>query len=223
MIKKIFIGLSLLIFLTGCGKSSKRSDDSVEIYNKASLENKDNNLNSNEKSNTKEAVKKVKDPYQEIYKQIEGIKFYLSGGSEMESIYFYKDGYFDGALKTGDGYEIKQAFYNGKFDIVEKIDHTSYKIKLVRLDYDSKTGEKSSKNINGTNFQITNIKTDLFDNENKNYILHLPDTKTASLNEDIITGMKMAGNNYGQDKIGIFLLTKEVSEGESFVMSQYKK
>lgn len=223
MIKKIFIGLSLLIFLTGCGKSSKRSDDSVEIYNKASLENKNNNLNSNEKSNTKEAAKKVKDPYQEIYNKIEGIKFYLSGGSEMESIYFYKDGYFDGALKTGDGYEIKQAFYNGKFDIVEKIDNTSYKIKLIRLDYDSKTGEKSSKNINGTNFQITNIKTDLFDNENKTYILHLPDTKTASLNEDIITGMKMAGNNYGKDKIGLFLLTKEVPEGESFVMVQYIK
>lgn len=223
MIKKIFIGLSLLIFLTGCGKSSKRSDDSVEIYNKASLENKENNLNSNEKSNTKESAKKVKDPYQEIYKKIEGIKFYLSGGSEMESIYFYKDGYFDGALKTGDGYEIKQAFYNGKFDIVEKIDNTSYKIKLIRLDYDSKTGEKSSKNINGTNFQITNIKTNLFDNENKTYILHLPDTKTAFLNENIITGMKMAGNNFGEDKIGLFLLTKEVAEGESFAMVQYKK
>lgn len=221
MIKKIFIGLSLLIFLTGCGK--ERSDESVEIYNKASLENKDNNLNSNEKSNTKKAAKKVKDPYQEIYKKIEGIKFYLYGGSEVESIYFYKDGYFDGALKTGDGYEIKQAFYNGKFDIVEKIDNTSYKIKLIRLDYDSKTGEKSSKNINGTNFQITNIKTDLFDNENKTYILHLPDTKTASLNENIITGMKMAGNNFGEDKIGLFLLTKEKAGGESFAMVQYIK
>ncbi|MDU4715860.1 MAG: hypothetical protein E6Y10_04230, partial [Anaerococcus sp.] len=90
-------------------------------------------------------------------------------------------------------------------------------------DYDSKTGEKSSKNINGTNFQITNIKTDLFDNENKTYILHLPDTKTAFLNENIITGMKMAGNNFGEDKIGLFLLTKEVAEGESFAMVQYKK
>lgn len=223
MVKKFFIGLSLLIFLTGCGKSSKRSDDSVEIYNKASLENKDNNLNSNEKSNTKEAVKKAKDPYQEIYKQIQGVKFYNSGGSAIESIYFYKDGYFDGALKTGDGYEIKQAFYNGKFDIVEKIDDTSYKIKLVRLDYDVKIGDKTNKNIDGNNFQITNIKTLVFSEQNENYILHLPDTKTASLNENIITGMKMAGNNYGQDKISIFLLTKEVAEGESFVMSQYKK
>ncbi len=221
MNKKIFVGLVLIILLTGCRK--EKNNESIEIYNKASYENKDNNLSSNEKSNTTEAVKKVKDPYQEIYKKIEGIKFYLSGGSSMESIYFYKDGYFDGALKTGDGYEIKQSFYNGKFEIAEKIDKTSYRIKLVNLNYDVKIGEKSNKNINGNDFQITNIKTNLFDNKDKTYILHLPDTKTASLNENIITGMKMAGNNYGQDKISIFLLTKEVAEGESFVMSQYKK
>lgn len=221
MIKKIFIGLSLLIFMTGCGK--ERSDTSVEIYNKASYENKDNNLNSNEKSNTSEAIKKVNDPYQEIYKKIEGIKFYLSGGSSMESIYFYKDGYFDGALKTGDGYQIKQSFYNGKFEISEKIDKTSYRIKLVNLNYDVKIGEKSNKNINGNNFQITNIKTNLFDNKDKTYILHLPDTKTAFLNENIITGMKMAGNKFGEDKIGLFLLTKENAKEESFAMVQYKK
>lgn len=155
MIKKIFIGLSLLIFLTGCGKNSKKSDESIEIYNKAS----DNISNSNTKSNLKEGENEEKNPYQDIYKQIEDVKFYNSGGSAIESIYFYRDGYFDGALKTGNGYEIGQSFYNGKFDIVEKIDDTSYKIKLVRFDYDSKTGEKSSKNINGTNFQITNIKT----------------------------------------------------------------
>lgn len=219
MIKKIFIGLSLLIFLTGCGKNSKKSDESIEIYNKAS----DNISNSNTKSNLKEGENEEKNPYQDIYKQIEDVKFYNSGGSAIESIYFYRDGYFDGALKTGNGYEIGQSFYNGKFDIVEKIDDTSYKIKLVRFDYDSKTGEKSSKNINGTNFQITNIKTVFFDNENKTYILHLPDTKTASLNENIITGMKMAGNNFGEDKIGLFLLTKEKAGGESFAMVQYIK
>ncbi|WP_049690054.1 hypothetical protein [Anaerococcus jeddahensis] len=219
MIKKFFIGLSLLIFLTGCGKNSKKSDESIEIYNKAS----DNISNSNTKSNLKEGANEEKNPYQDIYKQIEGVKFYNSGGSAIESIYFYRDGYFDGALKTGNGYEIGQSFYNGKFDIVEKIDDTSYKIKLVRFDYDSKTGEKSSKNINGTNFQITNIKTVFFDNENKTYILHLPDTKTASLNENIITGMKMAGNNFGEDKIGLFLLTKEKAGGESFAMVQYIK
>lgn len=219
MIKKIFIGLSLLIFLTGCGKNSKKSDESIEIYNKAS----DNISNSNTKSNLKEGENEEKNPYQDIYKQIEDVKFYNSGGSAIESIYFYRDGYFDGALKTGNGYEIGQSFYNGKFDIVEKIDATSYKIKLVRFDYDSKTGEKSSKNINGTNFQITNIKTVFFDNENKTYILHLPDTKTASLNENIITGMKMAGNNFGEDKIGLFLLTKEKAGGESFAMVQYIK
>lgn len=221
MNKKIFVGLVLMILLTGCRK--EKTNESIEIYNKASYENKDNNLNSNEKSNTTEAVKKVKDPYQEIYKKIEGIKFYLSGGSSMESIYFYKDGYFDGALKTGDGYEIKQSFYNGKFEIAEKIDKTSYRIKLVNLNYDVKIGEKSNKNINGNNFQITNIKTNLFDNEDKTYILHLPDTKTASLNENIITGMKMSGDNFGEDKIGLFLLTKENTEEESFVMVQYKK
>ena len=221
MNKKIFVGLILMILLTGCGK--EKTNESIETYNKASYENKDNNLNSNEKSNTREAVKKEKDLYQEIYKKIEGIKFYLSEGSSMESIYFYKDGYFDGALKTGDGYEIKQSFYNGKFEIAEKIDHTSYRIKLVNLNYDVNPGEKANKNINGNNFQITNIKTNLFDNEDKTYILHLPDTKTAYLNENIITGMKMSGYNFGEDKIGLFLLTKENAEEESFVMVQYKK
>lgn len=221
MNKKIFVGLVLMILLTGCKK--EKTNESIEIYNKASYENKDNNLNSNEKSNTREAVKKVKDPYQEIYKKIEGIKFYLSGGSSMESIYFYKDGYFDGALKTGDGYQIKQSFYNGKFEIAEKINKTSYRIKLVNLNYDVKIGEKYNKNINGNDFQITNIKTNLFDNKDKTYILHLPDTKTAFLNENIITGMKMSGDNFGEDKIGLFLLTKENAEEESFAMVQYKK
>ena len=220
MIKKIFIGLSLLIFLTGCGKNSKRSDESIEIYNKASLENISN---SNAKSNLKEGANEEKNPYQDIYKQIEGVKFYNSGGSAIESIYFYKDGYFDGALKTGNGYEIGQSFYNGKFDIVEKIDDTSYKIKLVRFDYDVKIGDKTNKNIDGNNFEITNIKTLIFADQNANYILHLGETKTSSLNDNIITGMKMCGDNFGEDKIGIYILTKEESDQESFVMAEFKK
>lgn len=219
MIKKIFIGLSLLILLTGCGKNSKKSDESIEIYNKAS----DNISNSNTKSNLKEGANEEKNPYQDIYKQIEGVKFYNSGGSAIESIYFYKDGYFDGALKTGNGYEVGQSFYNGKFDIVEKIDDTSYRLKLVRFDYDVKIGDKINKDIDGNNFEITNIKTLVFKDKSENYILHLGQTKTSSLNDNIITGMKVSGDNFGEDTIGLFLLTKEKSDQESFAMVEFKK
>lgn len=33
----------------------------------------------------------------------------------------------------------------------------------------------------------------------------------------------MSGDNFGEDKIGLFLLTKENAEEESFAMVQYKK
>ena len=33
----------------------------------------------------------------------------------------------------------------------------------------------------------------------------------------------MCGDNFGEDKIGIYLLTKEESDQESFVMAEFKK
>ena len=208
MFKKILFAISLSLILTGCGN---------KMVQNSNLEKNNFSSNSNEKSK-KQSNKKENSPYQDIYDLLDGKKLYFQGSSWFEAIYFYKDGYFDGAMKMGNGYEVDQSLYNGKFEITEKIDDHTYRLKKIRFAYDIKPGEVSKKNIDGTDFTFKNAKTHIFQGDSStSYILYLPDKKTDDLNSDLLKNVKLSGKEAGSDKLGFIALRKDDNKADTLV------
>lgn len=243
MKKNLLILFSLLLILTACrskneGKNEESTGNLVKVEDKSSRAHKDKKEVSNKNKTTKSEEKpkeKVKSEitrygkYQDIYDKLKDVKFYLSGGSMVESLYFYRDGYFDGVEKGGNGGEISLSLYNGKFDICEKLSDTSYLITLKRLDFDTPTGESKKINTKGIENTIHYTESNTIPKEavGSDFILYLPETKYDKLEEDNINFLDHMNKDYNKnhnpdDKIGVYFLTnKNGNFNASFV--EFKK
>lgn len=222
MKKRLILILTLGLSLTGClGK--KAAPEEKETPPPPKIEESVESVESvEEKPEEKEEVVKS-DPYQDVYNDIEGKKFYLDPGTSMvEAIYFYEDGYFDGMNKSGNDNQRAVSLYNGKFDIVEKIDNSTYKLKLVRLDYDVDPGKLESISYGGLVCDVHYGETYIFGDMVNDYLyLYYPDKNPAELDEVILgameqSGYKPTGNTLGKFVIGLDGGTglMELKEGE---------
>lgn len=202
MKNKVILILALGLGLTGClGKKENKEEvtnppppkieESVESVESPSNEDVEE---------AKEEVKESNSPYQDIYDEIEGKEFFMgAAGSYGEYIFFYRDGYFDGMAFTGNGGYENDSLFNGKFDIVEKIDDLTYKIKLSRLDYEKIDKKEEIVSIDGHKIKKTYENMSVLDSENDYmpiekvdyYILYLPYTKRESLSESILNSFDM--------------------------------
>ncbi|MDO4662346.1 MAG: hypothetical protein Q4B36_04400 [Tissierellia bacterium] len=213
MIRKLVLSLAFIFLFTSCGvKSSDNDISNAKISQEESVEQV---IKEREKDDNEKSLKN--DPYKDLYDKLNGMKFYIDPGtSYMESIYFYEDGYFDGSKATGNDAFMNVSLYNGKFDIVEKLDDDSYKLKLVRFDYEKEEGETEIRKNNDTYYSYTYEKTDTFkenldDNE---IILYLPSTKYSRFDQNDLSFFTIMGknpeedeslNNYWLDINGIFM------------------
>lgn len=203
MKKRIIYLFAFLLIFTACGGKETKDSDANKRQDRVSEEN----LSSKDQDKEKEG------PYADIYKDLKGIKLANMGaGSAIEAIYFYKDGYFDGGFKTGNDVYRGIGLYNGKFNIIEKIDENSYKLKLVRLDYDTPTGKEDRKNYDGLDAEITYLESPMFtkDNLGDEYTLYLPNTKMSTYNEDQKTGLMMNGIDTDSEKLGSYVLAEDL-------------
>lgn len=235
MKKKILTILMLGLVLSSCGKDKKEianntsientSDESIkeDINDKLKTKKKDindrlitknkKNENKNKGKNNKSQIKR-NGQYQDIYDRLKNKKLYITGGSMVEALYFYRDGYFDGVEKGGNGGHVSIALYNGKFDITEKLTDTSYKLVLQRLDNDLKVGTEKNININGYDNTFHYGESIAMPKESigSETVLYLPETKYGDLDKnaiDFIKMMKNINNDTKMDpneKIGVFLL-----------------
>lgn len=241
MKRKIILGLLLIISLTACKKEENVANiESIpsQIEKSEDLKGVDDlKDDSNEKSDHKNQVKKEeKKPkksvsqgeitrtglYQDVYDRLEGKKLSFSGGSMVEALYFYRDGFFDGVEKGGNGGYISMALYNGRFEITEKLSDSSYRLVLKDLNYDTNTGEEKKLDINGYENTMTYGKSIVMDDRlGESFILRLPETDYAEI-PDKEAGMINFGldinRDHRQGQIGVFALTPE--DGQSFV--EYK-
>lgn len=217
MVKKFLFVLSICLFLTSCG--SKTNQENENQKNEISISN---NENSKKEISKNLSSKDDKNPYQNIYDLLKGKKLVFFTGSYSEGVYFYKDGYFDGALKTGDYNIVNQSIYNGKLDVVEKIDESTYKLKLVRFDYDIEVGDSIKKYINDEEITFNNVKAFTFDDDkSKYYILYLPDAKIENLDPDLVDYFRQEKKDMDNDKLGFIALKKD--EPDSWPLSEFIK
>lgn len=239
MKRKIILGLFLILSLTACKKEENTESIPSQIEKSEDLKGVDDLKDeSNEKSDhTKEVKKEEKKPkksvsqgeitrtglYQDVYDRLEGKKLSLSGGSMVEALYFYRDGFFDGVEKGGNGGYISMALYNGRFEITEKLSDSSYRLVLKDLNYDTNTGEEKKLDINGYENTMTYSESIVMDDRvGESFILRLPEADISEIpqkeREMISIQLDMKSREKPQGQLGIFALTPE--DGQSFV--EYK-
>lgn len=236
MKRKIILGLFLIFSLTACKKEVNEEDIPSQIEKSEELKGVDDLKDeSNEKSNEKKEIKKEKTKksvdqgeitrtglYKDVYDKLSGKKLSLSGGSMVEALYFYRDGYFDGVEKGGNGGYISMALYNGKFEITKKLSDTSYSLVLKNLNYDTNTGEEKKLDINGYENTMTYSESIIMDDRvGKSFILRLPEADYSEIPEKEARMINFGLNknrDERQGQIGVFALTPE--DGQSFV--EYK-
>lgn len=251
MKKKLLTILLLGLVLSACKTDKKNVEDSasVEVSENASSkedindrlktdkEDINDRLVAKEKENKKENKKtksqiKRNGQFQDVYDRLKDKKLYITGGSMVEALYFYRDGYFDGVEKGGNGGHVSVALYNGKFDVIKKLSDTSYLLSLQRLDDDLEVGKEKKITTNG--FENTFHYEESFvmpkESIGSETILYLPETKYGDLEEQAIDFIKMMKNiNHDtkmdpNEKIGIFLLAhdRKKDNGATYFI-EYKK
>lgn len=222
--RTIFI-LGLILGLSGC-KSQKAEEAQLStpslVESVESLEDESTEVN--------KEVKESSGPYKDIYDELEGKEFFMGeAGSYGEAIYFYRDGYFDGMAFTGNGGHENDSLFNGKFDIVEKIDDLTYKIKLTRLDFED-LGKKEELARHGDfpllrtfeNMSVFDGGNDYIPKETPEYhILYLPYTKRSSLGENILYcfDMSLRNSSKNPDILGRYA----ISDGDSITFAEVIK
>lgn len=239
MKRKIILGLFLVLSLTACKKEKNiesvpsQIEESKDLKKIGDLKDESNEKSEEKKDEEKPKEKAKKKPvkqgeitrtglYKDVYDRLKGKKLSLSGGSMVEALYFYEDGFFDGVEKGGNGGYISMALYNGRFEIVEKLSDTSYRLVLKDLNYDTNTGEEKKLDINGYENTMTYSESIVMDDRvGESFILRLPETDYAEI-PDKEAGMINFGldinRDHRQGQIGVFALTPE--DGQSFV--EYK-
>lgn len=187
MTKKIITALALILTLTACKPAEEEVKEPVK---KVEIEASKKSDQKPDKKETKEEkdiedktpakTKEKANQDSEIFDKLQGKEFssYLTNGSER--IVFYKDGKFDGAWWSGDGFSMLANLYTGKFSDPKKIDDKTYSVKLETMEYQSPTSGKDPQDEN-----IEYTESQYFDKKmiGDEYIIHLPGTSLAELDK----------------------------------------
>lgn len=225
--KKILAVLLVLLSISACGNKSSNDKVNVRVKTENKVENKTNTKN--DKDDKKEVAEKSEknlskesDEAQEFFKTIEAKKFAIpSVASKVESIFLYKDGYFDGMIKSGNGDAAYIGLYNGKLDYVEKIDDLTYKVKLAKLEMETPTGQEEQINMEGIDINVTYVDWTFFkeDNIGSEYLIHLPKTKVSSLDDTNRKMLEMVDKYIKDDNANIFFI--EALDDKSGLMYEF--
>lgn len=187
MTKKIITAIALILSLTACKPAKEEVKEpvkKVEIEASKKSDQKPDKKEAKEEKDTEyKAPTKTKEKTNqdsEIFDKLQGKEFnsYLTNGSER--IVFYKDGKFDGAWWSGDGFSMLANLYTGKFSQPKKIDDKTYSVKLETMEYQSPTSGKDPQDEN-----IEYIESQYFDKKmiGDEYIIRLPGTSLAELDK----------------------------------------
>lgn len=211
MKRKILVMISILLIFSACSKKDNKENTKVD----------NSKVESSQKSEETKRVKNFKkDEYKKIYDELEGKEFFYSYQSQAEAIYFYKDGYFDGAFRSGDYNQGKVSLYNGKFDIKEKLDETSYLISLRRIDYELPLGESEMRNIEGMDFTLEYIESKMYGKDDKDnlYILYLPHRKLNDIKDHERYIAKIDDKHIKDGELKVFAIGKKDASEENFMV-----
>lgn len=212
--KKILAVLFVLLSISACG--SKNANDKVNVRVKTENKVENKTKTKNDKDDKKVVAEKSdknlpkeNDEAKTFFKTIEAKKFTIpSVASQVESIFLYNDGYFDGMIKSGNGDAAYIGLYNGKLDYLEKIDELTYKVKLAKLEMETPTNEKEQINMGGLDINVTYIDGTFF-NEDKigsEYVIHLPKTKVSSLDDTNRQMLETVDKYIRDDNANIFFI-----------------
>ena len=211
MKRKILALLTILLIFSACSKKDNKENTKVD----------NSKVESSQKSEETKKVKNIKnDEYKKIYDELEGKEFFYSYQSQQEAIYFYKDGYFDGAFRVGDYNQGKVSLYNGKFDIKEKLDETSYLISLRRIDYELPLGESEMRNIEGMDFTLEYIESKMYGKDDKDnlYILYLPHRNLNDIKDHERSIAKINDEHIKDGELKVFAIGKKDASEENFMV-----
>lgn len=211
MKRKILATLTILLIFSACSKKDNKENTKVD----------NSKVESSQKSEETKKVKNIKkDEYKKIYDELEGKEFFYAYQSQEEVIYFYKDGYFDGASRGGDYNQGKVSLYNGKFDIKEKLDETSYLISLMRIDYELPLGESEMRNIEGMDFTLEYIESKMYGKDDKDnlYILYLPHRKLNDIKDHERSIAKIDDEHIKDGELKVFAIGKKDASEENFMV-----
>lgn len=211
MKRKILALLTILLIFSACSKKDTKENTKVD----------NSKVESSQKSEETKKVKNIKkDEYKKIYDELEGKEFFYAYQSQEEVIYFYKDGYFDGAFRSGDYNQGKVSLYNGKFDIKEKLDETSYLISLRRIDYELPLGESEMRNIEGMDFTLEYIESKMYGKDDKYnlYILYLPHRKLNDIKDHERSIAKIDDKHIKDGELKVFAIGKKDASEENFMV-----
>lgn len=211
MKRKILALLTILLIFSACSKKDTKENTKVD----------NSKVESSQKSEETKKVKNIKnDEYKKIYDELDGKEFFYSYQSQQEAIYFYKDGYFDGAFRVGDYNQGKVSLYNGKFDIKEKLDETSYLISLRRIDYELPLGESEMRNIEGMDFTLEYIESKMYGKDDKDnlYILYLPHRKLNDIKDHERSIAKTDDEHIKDGELKVFAIGKKDASEENFMV-----
>lgn len=212
--KKILAVLFVLLSISACGNKSSNDKVNVRVKTENKVENKTNTKNdTDDKKEVAEKsdknLSKESDGAQTFFKTIEAKKFAIpSVASQVESIFLYEDGYFDGMVKSGNGDAAYISLYNGKLDYVEKIDELTYKVKLAKLETETPTDKEEQINMGGFDINVK-YRDGSFFNEDKigsEYLIHLPKTKVSSLDDSDRKMLEMVDKYVKDDNANIFFI-----------------
>lgn len=211
MKRKILALLTILLIFSACSKKDNKENTKVD----------NSKVESSQKSEETKKLKNIKnDEYKKIYDELEGKEFFYAYQSQEESIYFYKDGYFDGAFRVGDYNQGKVSLYNGKFDIKEKLDETSYLISLRRIDYELPLGESEMRNIEGMDFTLEYVESKMYGKDDKDnlYILYLPHRKLNDIKDHERSIAKIDDEHIKDGELKVFAIGKKDASEENFMV-----
>ena len=230
MVKKILAVLFVLLSMSACVNKNSNDKVNVRVKTENKIENKTNTATDKDTKNGKEEVankenkdlSKENDEAQAFFKTIEAKKFAIpSVASQVESIFLYNDGYFDGMIKIGNGDAAYIGLYNGKLDYVEKIDDLTYKVKLAKLEMETPTGQKDQINIGGININVEYVDWSFFkeDKIGSEYLIHLPKTKVSSLEDTNRQMLEKLDPYIKDDNANIFFI--EALDDKSGLMYEF--
>lgn len=228
--KKILAALFVLLSISACSNKSSNNKVNVKVKTENKVENKTNTATGKDTKNDKEEVAKKEnkdlskenDEAHEFFKTIEAKKFAIpSVASQVESIFLYEDGYFDGMIKSGNGDAAYIGLYNGKLDYVEKIDDLTYKVKLAKLEMETPTGQEEQINMGGIDINVEYVDWSFFkeDNIGSEYLIHLPKTKVSSLDDTNRQMLEMVDKYIKDDNANIFFI--EALDDKSGLMYEF--
>lgn len=215
--KKIIIGLMALV-LAACTNGTEETTKETKVQTDQATDQGQKEAKKDEKTTEekpKETDKKETPADQvELFKELAGKEFIGNQNSGSERLYFFEDGSFDSGGLFGNGNMTSSYLASGRFEIAEKIDESTYDLRLVDFAYESPVDTEEILDINGQEWVKLGIRGYLIDEKNigETYRIHLPSSRLDSFSSNIQNMIKSETDYVKDGKVNIFLISKE-SEG----------